>query len=96
MKEQIAKLMKKVQDLIKQVLTHDHGGSSSIKLDPLNFLGFPVRVVSDASVAPAYASITGQIIFQIDNKSGTAHWYLWTYLLNVNTGLNSWHFVALT
>lgn len=96
MKEEINNLKKQIAELQSLMRQHDHNASNSVKLDPLNLLGFPITVVADASVAPAYANLTGQIMFQIDNNAGTAHWYLWAYLLNVKTGLNVWKSIQLT
>lgn len=85
------------EQLKNTATTHTHNGTDSLKLNPKNFLGFPIFIVADASIAPADAVTQGTIRFQIDNNSGTPHWYLWTFLPNVKSGTNpAWHFIALT
>ena len=77
--------------------THTHNGSDSLKLNPKNFLGFPIYIVADATVAPSFTFQQGLPVFQIDNKSGTPHWSLWVYLPNIKSGTNpAWHTIALT
>ncbi len=79
------------------ISTHEHIGSDSKKLNPKNFLGFPVFIVADASVAPTFTNIkNGQFIIQTDNKSGTPHWYLWFFIINTNTNVAGWHYQQIT
>lgn len=83
------------------VATHFHNGWDANQLDPsIALLGFPVIQVSDASVAPAYQLTNGKFIFQVDFKTGSPHYYLWSFLTYVNTTTNvsvsSWKGVALT
>ena len=106
-----AKIQKQVQDEIKNYLsnyaiqnqfrlskipTHVHDGNDVAKISPINLLGFRVDTVADGAVAPTDKVLIGTMRFQVDNKSGTAHWFLWAFLPNVKTGIQGWHYVALT
>lgn len=67
------------------VAPHTHNGYDSQQLTPADSLyGFPVFQVTDASVAPTDKSNSGMFRFQVDNNNGTAHYYLWTYLVYVD------------
>jgi len=95
------KLVARVVSLEKQItqkasINHTHNNLDSKKLSPSNLLNFPFTVVVDASVAPTDNPTTQTIRFQIDNKSGTQHWYMWAFLQNAKTGLKAWHYVAFT
>jgi hypothetical protein len=71
------------------VATHFHNGWDANQLDPaIALLGFPVVQVADASMAPTYQSTNGKFIFQVDFKTGTPHYYLWSFLTYVNTTTN--------
>ena len=75
---------------------HSHNGTDSQKINQKNIIPSPVSSVVDASIAPTDTPSIGTFRFLVDNKSGTPHWYFWSFLPNVKTNLPAWHYVALT
>ncbi len=67
------------------VAVHTHNGWDANTLDPNTSLyGFPVYFVQDASVAPTDRYDNGKFRFLVDFNGGTAHFYLWAYLVYYN------------
>lgn len=95
-KQELAQNRQGNQFNVSPTSLHTHNGIDSQKLLFTNLKDVLISSVSDASVAPSDKPTNGTIRFQIDNKSGTPHWYFWSYLPNVKTGLQGWHSVALT
>lgn len=66
---------------------HEHNGIDSKKLNPRNFLGFPVFRVADATVAPTDAAQEGMFRFYYDT---VPVYRLWA---RINKG---WRYLTLT
>jgi hypothetical protein len=66
---------------------HEHNGVDSKRLNPRNFLGFPVFLVANATVAPTDAAQEGVFRFYYDTVPVYRLW------VRINKG---WHYLTLT
>lgn len=98
MEKTIEQLDQELQEFKNKFGQHIHNGINSFKLFPKDFYGFTVLSVADASVVPTLNIVNGLPLFQVDNKSGTPHWYMWVKLPNLNATpvVNVWKSTQLT
>lgn len=54
-----------------QIPPHQHDGVDNLQVNPINFLGYPIFNVTDATVAPTDNVISGTIRFQYDGTNFT-------------------------
>lgn len=57
------------------VAPHNHDGVDNLALDPSYFLGFPIFVVADSTVAPTDNAINGTVRFQYDPTNFAKLWF---------------------
>lgn len=70
---------------------HYHNGIDSVQLTPYNSLfGFPMKIVSDATVKPNFTPSYGTHVYQVDYKSSTDHYVMWAYLFDVKNQVGIW------
>lgn len=56
---------------VPEIAPHQHDGVDNLQVNPINFLGYPVFTVDDATVEPSDMPITGTIRFQFDGTNFT-------------------------